>query len=129
MNTKSFLIQLGIFSLLMLGVLLALRFIPLVLPYQNFGWISWIVFFVLSLGMFFIGQKAAVSKNNFAFTQVVILTMIIKMVLAFFLCVLYYTIAQPANKYFIIPLFIVYLGFTVFETYFMMKIGNSKSKS
>jgi len=129
MSTKTFLIQLSIFSFVMLAILLAVGLSPLILPYQNFGWISWIVFFVLSLGMFFIGQKAAVSKNNFAFTQVVILTMIVKMVLAFFLCVLYYMLAQPENKYFIIPLFIVYLGFTIFETYFMMKIGNSKSNS
>ncbi len=128
MNWRNFIKELSIFSIIMLAILFALAFFPLTMPYQNFGWLSWVIFICLSLWMFYIGQKAAVSKNKFAFSNLVIGTMIIKLFLGFTLSVLYYQLAQPTNKYFIIPLSVVYLGYTGFETYFMMKLGKNKSQ-
>jgi len=128
MSWRTFLIELSIFSFIMLAILIGLAYLPLTLPYQNFGWLSWVIFVVLSLWMFYTGQKAADSKNKYAFSNLVIGTMIIKLFLGFTLSFLYYQFAQPANKYFIIPLSVVYLGYTGFETYFMMKLGNNKSK-
>ena len=129
MSWRTFLIELSIFSFIMLAILIALAYVPLTLPYQNFGWLSWVIFICLSLWMFYIGQRAAVSNNKFAFSNLVIGTMIIKLFLGFTLSVLYYQLAQPANKYFIIPLSVVYLGYTGFETYFMMKLGKNKAKN
>jgi len=128
MTWRTFLIELSIFSFIMLAILIAMAYQPLILPYQNFGWLSWGIFIALSLWMFSIGQKAAISKNKFAFSNLVIGTMIIKLFLGFGLSILYYKLAQPSNKYFVIPLCVVYLGYTGFETYFMMKLGKNKSK-
>ena len=126
MTARKFLIQLSIFSLIMLVIVSCLGFIPKLASYHGFGIFCWIIFIVLSLGLFFIGQKAAVAKNKFAFSNLVISTMIVKLFLGFTLSILYYQLMEPPNKFFIIPLFVVYLGYTGFETYFMMKLGNQK---
>lgn len=50
-----------------------------------------------------------------------------KIFFSLFLVIIYNHIAQPSSKVFIIPFFIVYLIFTIFETYLMMQLGqNSK---
>ncbi len=127
MTWRKFVLQLSLFSLIMLVILVALEYIPKLSGYSRFGILCWIIFITLSLGMFFVGQKAANAKNKFAFSNLVIMTMIVKLFLGFSLSILYYQLMEPPNKFFIIPLFVVYLGYTGFETYFMMKLGNQKT--
>jgi len=127
MTKQSFLTQLVVFSSGMAIALYLLSTIPKVSMYDGFGWVCLIVFILLSLGLFFLGKKSAASENKYAFTQLVIMTMIVKLFLSFFISVLYYQLMDPPTKFFVIPLCIVYLGYTIFETYFMMKIGNPQS--
>jgi len=127
MTLKNFIIQLSGVSIL-LGILLV--FIgksAQLAPYVDLGWITWVVLLLITILLFVFGSKASVSENKHAFLQLVLASMGGKMLLAFFMAVVYYQLTLPEDKLFILPLFIIYFGFTIFETYMMVKLGKQKS--
>ena len=78
---------------------------------------------LLTLGMFFVGNITSKSSNKGLFTAMVMGFTFGKIFLSLFVVIGYHQIGQPASKIFLLPFFIVYLIFTVFETYLMMQIG------
>ena len=126
MTVKSFLIQL---SALSAGVALLLFFLNQIPQLQAHGLLSWISlasFVGLSLLMYFVGNKSAKGENKNNFTNVVLGFTMGKMFLSILVIYIYFKLAQPGGKLFILPFFIVYFIFTAFETYFMMKLGKTK---
>ncbi len=71
------------------------------------------------------GEKTAKSSNKGLFTGVVIFSTFGKIFLSFLVVIGYYELGEPTSKIFLLPFFIVYLIFTVFETYLMMQIGQN----
>lgn len=128
MTWKDFLIQLTAVSVLLAIVLFALRDSEKLAPYLDLGWITWVSLLLITILLFVVGSKAAVSENKNAFLQLVILSMVGKMILAFFVAILYYVFNEPNDRLFILPLFIIYFGFTIFETYLMMRLGKQKGQ-
>lgn len=78
---------------------------------------------VLTLSMFFLGSKTAKSSNKGLFTAVVLGFTFGKIFLSLFTVIGYFKLGNPSSKLFLLPFFIVYLIFTIFETYLMMQIG------
>ena len=78
---------------------------------------------LLTLGMFILGGVTAKSTNKSLFTGVVLGFTFGKIFLSLFVVIGYYELTQPTSKIFLLPFFIVYLVFTIFETYLMMQIG------
>ena len=86
-------------------------------------WISLAVFALLSIGMYFMGLNAAKSDNKNTFTSILLLSTMAKMFIAILIIVLYLKLMLPDTRLFVLPFLGIYLIFTVFETYFMMKLG------
>ena len=78
---------------------------------------------LLTLAMFLLGGATAKNKDTNLFTGVVLGFTFGKIFLSFLIVVGYHQLAQPTSKIFLLPFFIVYLIFTIFETYLMMQIG------
>lgn len=76
--------------------------------------------------MFFGGQRAAKSADKYFFSNLIMPFTFIKMLFAVAGLVIYKKIWHPETKYFLLPFFFVYLVFTIFETFFMVKLANSK---
>ena len=129
MSQRSFFTQL--FTITSFFVVLALfsSHLPTIGAYSNVFWMSIVFFFLLSIVMFFLGKKAAVSKNKYAFTNINIGFTGGKLFLSTILLVIYYKIASPEDNFFIVPFFIVYLVYTAFETNFMLKLSRPSNKS
>ncbi|RMF01651.1 MAG: hypothetical protein D6772_04495 [Bacteroidetes bacterium] len=127
MTNRQFAIQLGVVSCFSILALLGLFQIPKLRPYHWLGWISCGLFMVLSVLIFFFGKQSAYSANKHTFTNTVMGFTVGKMVLAVLLIVAYLQLAEPTDKLFIIPFFVVYFIFTAFETYVMMKLGRAGS--
>ena len=90
--------------------------------YQDFGWIC-IAFFILwSAVMFFYIYKKDNSKPYTFINAVMVFTMG-KLILSAVLIVGYFKLMEPASKIFVIPFFVTYIIYTIFETRFMMKLG------
>jgi len=73
--------------------------------------------------MFILGGVTAKSTNKSLFTGVILGFTFGKIFLSLLVVIGYVQLAQPASKIFLLPFFIVYLIFTIFETYLMMQIG------
>jgi Zn-dependent protease len=125
MTNRQFASQLALVSLLSLLALFGLFQVPKLDGYQWLGWISWGIFIMLSVLMYYFGKQSAHSTNKHTFTNTVMGFTVGKMILAVLLIVAYLQLAEPTDKLFIIPFFVVYFIFTAFETYVMMKLGRT----
>lgn len=77
--------------------------------------------------MYYAGRNAARSSNKNDFTNIIMGFTMGKMVLSFVLIFAYLKLVEPADKIFVLPFFSIYLIYTVFETYFMMKLGRTNA--
>jgi len=125
MTNQTFFLQLGAVTLLTAAALWGLFQVPSLAPYQILGWVSLGGFVLISMLMFFTGRSSAQSDNKNTFTSTVLGFTAGKMMLAIMIVFAYIKLAEPADRFFVIPFFAVYFLFTAFETYFMMKLGRT----
>lgn len=125
MTHSSFFAQLAAVTALTAGALFTLFLSPKLAAYHLMGWVSLGGFVLLSVLMYFVAGSAARSKNKNDFTNTVLGFTTGKMMLAAGIIFTYLLLAEPADKLFVIPFFVVYFIFTAFETYFMVKLGKS----
>ncbi|MCB0546336.1 MAG: hypothetical protein KDD19_02055 [Phaeodactylibacter sp.] len=123
MSQRSFFIQLGALSLVTAILLYFLNRQPQLQAYSALSWISLGAFVSLSVLMYLAGYRAAMSENKNDFTNAILGFTVAKMFLAILVLIGYTQLARPQDKLFIIPFFGIYLIYTIFETYFMMKLG------
>ncbi|HMQ46250.1 MAG TPA: hypothetical protein PKA00_02380 [Saprospiraceae bacterium] len=123
MSRKTFFIQLGVLTAVVATLLCLLLQTPTFKGYQLVSWISLAAFVLLSIGMYAFGKSAAQHENKNLFTNVVMGFTMIKLFLTIAVVLGYNEIMQPDNKAFIIPFFGIYLIYTVYETWFMMRLG------
>lgn len=83
-------------------------------------------FAMLTTGVYIAASKAALSKDKNAFTRLVMICSFVKMFMAILVVVVYHKFLKPQDNYFLIPFFLIYIVFTVFETALMSKLGKVK---
>jgi hypothetical protein len=115
-----------------LGVI-ALNSVFYVLPYtiKNYlgvAWWSLFAFILLSFGLYFLSKQAALSKNKTLFNGIIMASVFFKMFIAVIVLVIYKKVYQPQDKNFLIPFFLTYFLFMIFETYFMIKLAKIKTE-
>lgn len=125
MRFKTFLISLLILSIFVAIALVAMHFLEEIAPYHLLSWGSYGFFIFFSICIFLLGQKGAKSKNKLLFSQIFMGATVLKLLVSLSLVLTYFFTTTPESKYFIVPFFFVYFCFTVFEVYFMTKLGNS----
>ncbi len=108
-------------------VVFGLHQIPRLQPYWLLSLLSTVGFCLLSVFMYYAGRNAARSSNKNDFTNIIMGFTMGKMVLSFVLIFAYLKLVEPADKIFVLPFFSIYLIYTVFETYFMMKLGRTNA--
>lgn len=86
---------------------------------------SILLFGLVCMGLFYSGKSAAQSKNKFAFTNLVSISVFGKMVLAMAALFLYQQVARPDNQWFVGIFLFCYVVFTAFEVWFMTKLAKS----
>ncbi len=127
MERNRFFTQLSLLTIVVVAILLLLHyFFPEMGAHQNFSWASVALFVTITIVMFFTGWKAVLSTNKNLFINVVLIFMFGKMALSVLLIVLYTKLLEPDTKLFFIPFIIVYLFYTIFETYILSKVGKYK---
>jgi hypothetical protein len=127
MKQSQFFIQLTIISALVALLFFILHQFTRLAQYQDFSWICLSVFVVLSILVFFVGRQKAQHQNPNVFNSLLLSVTFGKMFLAVILVFAYHRTALPQERSFLIPFFIVYLVFTVYEVYFLTKLGNNPS--
>ena len=123
MTNQQFFIQLTIITALTAAALFGLFQVESLTPYQLLGWISLGGFVLFTIFMYYVARSSALSSNKNTFTNAILGFTMGKMMIALMIIFAYLFLAKPPNNLFIIPFFLVYVFFTGFETYFMMKLG------
>ncbi len=128
MKKQKFFILLSVVSIAVAILLLLMSRYAVFADYIDLSWGSLVFFVVFTILMFFLSEKAALSDNKNTFSNVVIGFIAGKLFVTVMIVFLYNQIVKPEGMWFIVPFFIVYTSFSVFETYFMMKLGKTGTK-
>ena len=80
----------------------------------------------ICLALFFVGERMATSKNRLAFNHLITFSVLGKILVSLVVLFVYFKMKQPTDRLFIVPFLLTYLVFTVFETWFMMKLARLK---
>jgi hypothetical protein len=123
MNPRQFFTQLAAVAALAAAALVALHQAPAFAGHEWFSWGGWGAFILLVALSFYAGRRSALSANKNDFTNLVIGLSMGKMMAAAMGVILYAKVVQPQSKLFIVPFFIVYAIFTVYETIVLTKLG------
>lgn len=127
MTRRKFYFQLVGITIALLVLIGASQILPVFAPHLNFSLISLGIFFLVAIILFNLGAKSAVSKDKNAFTRIIMASTFIKMFLALIIVVVYHKMANPKGAYFVIPFFVIYFTYTIFETQFLSKLGKIKA--
>ncbi len=125
MQPSIFFTQLTIFSLLVGALLFGFQYIPQVAQYQDFTWYSWGFFIFLCIliyGMAWLGKQR---NNPFLNFRLGIFFNFLKIISSVVFVLYYYKQFQPASHLFVLPFFLVYTLYTIFELYFLTKLFNN----
>ena len=82
-----------------------------------------VVLALACVGMFYAGRWAAGHRNKFMFNNVFLGLTMVKMFGAGIAVVVFALVAEPVNKLFVLPFFLVYLIFSVYEVYTLVVVA------
>ncbi len=108
------------FTLLFVGVILySLSLTDEFGDYVDIGWYGVLMFSVISIYFYVATERLEDTEKKYKFINLTMTNMVAKMILSAGLVTVYYITKTPGDGKFIVPFIIVYVIFTVFETYFM----------
>jgi len=99
---------------------LLIQFFP-AFSYTDLTWIAIGMFTLISFLMFLLANNAMKSDNKYSFLNIVVMNLLAKIFLSFIVVVAYVKMTQPEDKWYLVPFTMIYLIFTIFETYFLSK--------
>ncbi len=123
MTKKKFIISLCILTLVLIVIVLSIHGRGEIGKFTDFSIYAISVFVLLSGSMYYFGSKAATSKNKYTFNNLIIGNMILKMFLCVLIILIYKKVYQIESRGFLIPFLVIYLSYTIFETYFLTKLA------
>jgi hypothetical protein len=124
MEFRNFFLQLAIISIgLCVCQFLLINYLPALSVYQDLFWISQVFFIALTIISFFGGKHFVQKTNKNAFFQFMMLLIFVRLFSSATLVIGYFQITKPDTKLFLLPFFLSYLSYTVFEVYILSKIG------
>jgi hypothetical protein len=126
MSVRQFALQLTIVTTFVSVVLWMLSVLPIFDTHQQLSWMSLILFVVISIIMYFSGRWGAGHSNKIVFISLMYGYMGLKMLLSIIMIMLYYFYVEPESNLFILPFFTVYFIYTIFESYFLIKLNEAK---
>lgn len=126
MSTRNFFKYLLLLSLIVAIALFFFHRLPQFQPFSTISWISLLFFISLSLMMYFVGYATAISQDKNAFSRMLLFFTASKMLLSVLILVAYYELAKPVSGLFVVPFLVIYVAYTIFETWFMMKLAKLK---
>lgn len=112
--------QLLFITLGILGVILYLMsFNSKIHEYIDIAYYSIPAFTLLSVAVYFLTEYMEKQKNKGMLINLVIINVMFKFLIAIGIVMIYHKSKDPQDGIFVLPFIIIYVVFTIFETYFM----------
>ena len=83
-------------------------------------------FALLSITIFFLTEHLERQSNKGMLLNLVIINVMFKFLIAIAVVLIYYKLTNPNDGIFVLPFIIIYVIFTIFETYFMSVQAKSR---
>ena len=128
MENKQFYVRLALLSVIVAGLLLAQRWVPDLYEHQLINWVFLLFFIVFTILTYFAAQRAAKSPNLNTYTSVILGAIFGKLFFTIIILITYNELMAPSSNLFILPFFLIYFLFTIFELQFLIKLGKLKNK-
>lgn len=125
MTNRHFLLGLTVTSVCMALTNMVLCRIPAMAPWCALAWMSLGIFFVLTGLMFRYAKSAALSPNKNKFTSAVLAITTIKLMVTVGLLLAWVVLEKPTSALFVLPVLMIYVGFTIFEVYVLLKLSRT----
>lgn len=126
MNHREFFIQLTLLTVFAAIGLWFFHEIPWLRAHINFSLACLVIFTIMTILMFFAARQAAMSSNKNDFTTVALGFSGGKIFLSALLILVYIKLGKPDTRFFVLPFLGIYVVYTVFEVYFMMRLGQQR---
>jgi len=121
-----FIIRLCLVIIILIPVLVFVHSFASQKNYTTVSYYSVCMFTVLSIILYLLLYNSVKNPNKQLFISITLANMLIKMVCSIALLLIYRAVQQPADGKFIVPFLIIYLIFTIFETWFMIRLADKK---
>ncbi len=126
MNRRKFYFLLGFVSLILCFVLIPMHISTALYDNIGFSIFCLLFFIILSIIVYQIGENIANSKNKNDFTRLIIGVIAFKMFAAVAIVLIYDKLFLPTSNLFILPFFIIYFCYSIFEYYILIKLGKQE---
>ncbi len=123
MPLKKFLSQIGIVTLLAILTAFLLHLSPRLASNALLSWMGIAFYLIFCLLVYFIASWAAHQPQKSLFTGLSLLITIAKMGFSVIVVGIYFKIYEPTERLFVVPFLIIYVIYTIYETYFLMKLS------
>lgn len=121
MNLKRFIQEFIIFLIVLSLILFGLHKHHLFSAHTILSIWSLIGFTIMTILIFALGQNFSRSKNKYLYNNLIVMNFLLKLMVSILVVYVFVKQYDPEGKLYLIPFVIIYLAFTIFETYFMMK--------
>ncbi|MFT6335196.1 MAG: membrane protease YdiL (CAAX protease family) [Saprospiraceae bacterium] len=126
MNLSRFFILFGITLIGVSGLLYLLSLTEKMGYYIDISYYAVPAFSLLSIVIYFLTIFLERKPEKQGLLNIVIVNVMLKFLLSAVVIGLYYDMKEPDDGIFVVPFIIVYVAFTIFETYFMSEQARSK---
>lgn len=91
--------------------------------HQLLSWISILCFTLISVAAYLLGLKTANSTNRNDFGNVFLVITTFKLLFCSMVVWIYKALVAPEGRLFVLPFLLIYLVFTIFESYLLVRLG------
>ncbi len=122
MNNKQFIISLLLLTAFVAFLVYLMSYVASLVDYLSLGAMSIMLFSSICVVMYIFASRSAKKDQRVAFINIFMLSTLLKMLFSVILIAIYYRTQLPNSKLFIVPFFVVYTIYTIFEVWFMSKL-------
>lgn len=126
MNLSRFFILFGITLIGVSGLLYLLSLTDKMGYYIDISYYAVPAFSILSVVIYFLTIFLERKPEKQGLLNIVIINVMLKFLLSALVIGIYYDMKEPDDGIFVVPFIVVYVAFTIFETYFMSEQARSK---
>ncbi len=123
MTHRQFIVALAGVSASALLLTAGLLRVPPIQPFAFSAYGAWSLYLLYSVLQYFLGRHAAFDTNKAKFIGVVQLLTALKMGLTVLFVAFFVKLVKPETNWFVLPILVNYVLFTIFETIVMMRVG------
>ena len=109
-----------------IGIMYFISFNDQIKGYIDISYYAIPSFTILSVVVYFLTELLDRQSNKGILLNLVIMNVMLKFLIAIGIVAIYYKLRNPEDGIFVLPFIIIYVIFTIFETYFMSLQAKSK---